>query len=214
LVEGGTFAMGCTSEQGNDCVDDEKPARLVTVGDFRIGRYEVTQRQWKAVMGNNPSHFKGDDLPVEQVSWDEVQDFIRRLNEQTGKRYRLPTEAEWEYAARGGNRSNRYKYSGSNNASDVAWFYENSGRSTHKVGTKEPNELGLYDMSGNVWEWCQDWYGSLQTNPGGPSSGSARVLRGGSWYSEAQLARSALRRRVGPDSRGGSFGFRLAASEK
>jgi formylglycine-generating enzyme required for sulfatase activity len=253
-VKGRTFMMGCTSEQGNDCFDNEKPAHRVTVGDFHIGRYEVTQAQWKMVMGSNPSYFKGDDLPVEQVSWDDAQEFIRRLNEQTGKRYRLPTEAEWEYVARGGSRSKGYKYSGGNSASDVAWYYENSGRGalrdrdwnvysaaksnneqslalqnitnnvnnnnnqTHDVGTKEPNELGLYDMSGNVWEWCQDWYGryngSLQTNPGGSSSGSARVLRGGSWNDVARDARSALRLGDVPDDRSRVIGFRLAASGK
>ena len=137
-------------------------------------------------MGSNPSRYTGDDnLPVEQVSWKDVQEFIQKLNALTGKTYRLPTEAEWEYAARGGNQSQGYKYAGSNTVGDVAWHYGNSDHKTHPVGQKQPNELGLYDMSGNVWEWCQDWYGdyssSAQTNPTGPSSGSYRVLRGGSW---------------------------------
>jgi formylglycine-generating enzyme required for sulfatase activity len=216
LVEGGTFMMGCTSEQGNDCFDREKPAHRVEVGDFHIGRYEVTQAQWKMVMGSNPSYFEGDDLPVASVSWNDVQEFIRLLNEQTGKRYRLPTEAEWEYAARGGNKSKGYKYSGSNYVDDVAWYYGNSGDKAHPVGTKRANELGLHDMSGNVWEWCRDWLDSYvdsaQVNPGGPSAGSARVMRGGSWGGVAQYARSAIRNRIGPDVRDGHFGFRLAAS--
>jgi formylglycine-generating enzyme required for sulfatase activity len=217
-VKGGTFTMGGTPEQGSDGFDDEKPAHRVTVGNFRIGRYEVTQAQWKMVTGSNPSYFKGADLPVEQVSWDDVQEFIRKLNKQTGRHYRLPTEAEWEYAARGGSRSKGYKYSGSNDIDDVAWYNGNSGRSTHKVGTKEPNELELHDMSGNVWEWCRDWYGrygdSAQTNPRRASSGSARVLRGGSWDFAAQLARSANRIRSVPGSRSRNLGFRLAASGK
>ena len=154
-VQGGTFTMGCTSEQGDDCYDDERPAHRVTVSDFYIGKYEVTQAQWRAVMGFNPSYFKGDNLPVETVSWDDVMDFIHKLNSLTGRQYRLPTEAEWEYAARGGN---NYKYSGSNSAGNVAWYGYNSSRTTHPVGTKSANGFGLYDMSGNVYEWCSDWY--------------------------------------------------------
>ena len=213
FVQGGTFTMGCTSEQGSDCFEDEKLAHQVTLSDFYIGKYEVTQAQWRAVMGTNPSYFTGDNLPVEQVSWNDVQEFITKLNSLTGKRYRLPTEAEWEFAARGGNNSRGYKYSGSNTVGDVAWY--NSNR-THPVGTKAANELGIYDMSGNVLEWCSDWFGSYssnaQTNPTGPSSGSDRVLRGGSWYHDAIYARVSFRGYWNPGTRNFGLGFRLACS--
>ena len=214
-VPGGTFTMGATSEQGSDANDWEKPAHSVTLSGYYIGKYEVTQAQWKAVMGNNPSYFKGDNLPVEQVSWNEVQEFIRKLNQLTGKSYRLPTEAEWEYAARGGNNSRGYKYSGSNNIGSVAWYYENSGITTHPVGSKSPNELGIYDMSGNVWEWCQDrwasnyYSSSPQRNPKGPASGSDRVIRGGSWYDYAGSCRVSGRDGNSPVGRGYDLGFRL-----
>ena len=185
FVQGGTFQMGGTSEQGSDAQDYERPVHTVTVSSFYIGKTEVTQALWMAVMGDNPSYFnKGGNYPVESVSWDDIQVFLTKLNAATGKKYRLPTEAEWEYAARGGNKSGGYKYSGSNNLGDVAWYEANSGDETHTVASKAPNELGIYDMSGNVWEWCQDWYGnytsSSQTNPQGASSGSYRVHRGGS----------------------------------
>jgi len=171
-VEGGTFTMGGTSEQGSDAFDDEKPTHRVTLSAFHIGKYEVTQGLWREVMGSNPSLNKaGDDYPVERVSWEDCQEFVRKLNARTGLKFRLPTEAEWEYAARGGRKSRGYKYSGSNSLGDVAWYEANSGGGTHPVGRKSPNELGLYDMSGNVWEWCQDWYGdygsSSQTDPAG-----------------------------------------------
>ena len=212
-VKGGTFTMGATAEQGSDAYDWEKPTHSVTVSDFYIGKYEVTQAQWKAVMGSNPSRWKGDNLPVENVSWNDIQEFIQKLNAQTGKKFRLPTEAEWEYAARGGNQSKGYKYSGSNSIGDVAWYYDNSSSKTHPVGQKTPNELGIYDMSGNVWEWCGDWYGSYssssQTNPTGPSSGSFRVLRGGSWSYIAGSCRVS-RRSYDPDYRSDNYGFRLA----
>ena len=157
-VEGGTFMMGATSEQGSDAYDREKPAHQVTLSSFSIGKYEVTQEEWEAVMGSNPSYFKGKKLPVEKVSWDNCQKFIRKLNKLTGKQFRLPTEAEWEYASRGGSMSRGYKYAGGNDLGSVAWYDGNSDNKTHEVGKKQPNELGLYDMSGNVWEWCQDWY--------------------------------------------------------
>ena len=215
-VQGGTFMMGCTPEQGNDCSNSEKPAHLVALGDFYIGMYEVTQAQWHAVMGNNPSHFKGDSLPVEQVSWNDVQEFIHKLNVQTDKQYRLPTEAEWEYAARGGIHSNGYKYSGSNTVSDVAWINSNSEETTHTVGTKLPNELGIYDMSGNVLEWCNDWLGQYtemgKINPKGANSGTLRVGRGGSWYSMEQVVRVSVRSGHNPESRAMNLGFRLACS--
>lgn len=185
FVEGGTFTMGATSEQVGEADDWEKPTHRVTLSDYYIGETEVTQALWKAVMGSNPSYFKGDNLPVENVSYDDVKTFITKLNQKTGKTFRLPTEAEWEYAARGGKKSKGYKYSGSDNINDVAWYKDNSDDKTHPVKTKRPNELGIYDMSGNVYEWCSDWYGKYtseaQTNPQGPSGGSYRVLRGGSW---------------------------------
>ncbi|GHV68512.1 hypothetical protein FACS1894199_15850 [Bacteroidia bacterium] len=212
-VAGGTFWMGCSGEQGSDCFSDESPLHSVTVSGFAIGKYEVTQAQWKLIMGSNPSHFKGDNLPVETVSWDDAQEFISRLNAATGKHYRLPTEAEWEYAARGGNKSQNYKYSGSHNLNNVGWFDDNSSSQTHPVGTKLANELGIHDMSGNVWEWCSDWKGtyssSQQQDPMGASSGSYRVIRGGSWAFSAANCRVSLRDRGTPSSRRSDMGFRL-----
>jgi formylglycine-generating enzyme required for sulfatase activity len=209
FVEGGTFQLGSSSGES-----DEKPVHSVTLSAFNIGKYEVTQAQWKAVMGSNPSYFKDcDQCPVEQVSWNDVQDFIRKLNAQTGKNYRLPTEAEWEYAAKGGKSSKGYTYSGSNDLNSVAWNTENSGSKTHAVGGKQANELGIYDMTGNVWEWCSDWYGAYnsysETNPTGASSGQYRVLRGGGWYYFANGCRAADRFRYAPDYRYGDDGFRL-----
>ena len=216
-VEAGTFTMGATAEM-KDPYDDEKPTHRVTLtNDYYIGKYEVTQALWQAVMGNNPSKFKGDNLPVEQVSWDDCQKFLSKLNRITSKTFRLPTEAEWEYAARGGNKSRGYQYSGSNNLSDVAWYDDNSGNKTHAVGTKQANELGIYDMSGNVEEWCQDWYGkyssSSQVNPTGANSGSDRVIRGGSWYFITVQWRSSHRSYVSPGRRIGILGLRLVLSE-
>ena len=203
-VSGGTFTMGATSEQGSDADSDEKPTHRVTLSSYYIGKYEVTQAEWRAVMGSNPSNFKGDNLPVENVSWNDCQTFISKLNSLTGKNFRLPTEAEWEFAARGGNNSRGYKYSGSNDIGSVAWYDGNSGSKTHSVGQKSPNELGLYDMTGNVWEWCQDWYGnyssSSQTNPTGPVSGSYRVYRGGSWVNLAGYCRVSNRGSITPGS--------------
>ncbi len=214
-VEGGTFMMGATSEQGSDAYNDEKPAHQVTLYSFSIGKYEVTQEEWQAVMGNNPSNFKGDKRPVEQVSWTDCQEFIRKLNAMTGKSFRLPTEAEWEYACRGGNRSIWYKYAGSDNLGSVAWYDKNSGNETHPVGQKSPNKLGLYDMSGNVWEWCQDWSGEYNsgsvTNPTGPDSGSYRVFRGGSWFFNARSCRSSRRFDYSPSYRYFDLGLRLAS---
>ena len=219
MVEGGSFTMGCTSEQGGDCESDENPSHQVTLSDYYIGQTEVTQGLWRAVMGSNPSYFpKGDNYPVEQVSWNDCQDFIRKLNnmlssELDGKRFCLPTEAQWEYAARGGKKSGHYKYAGSNNIGSVAWYRDNSGSDTHPVGQKVANELGLYDMSGNVWEWCQDWYGSYtggsQTNPTGAASGSRRVDRGGSLIDVAGSCRVSFRNRGVPGLRNINLGLRL-----
>jgi formylglycine-generating enzyme required for sulfatase activity len=173
LVEGGTFQMG------SDVYSGEKPIHQVTLSTFSMGKYPITQSQWQKVMGSNPSHFKGDDLPVEQVSWEDAQQFINKLNSMTGKTYRLPTEAQWEFAARGGTKSKGYEYSGSNNANEVAWYDDNSGKKTQLVGQKAANELGIFDMSGNVWEWCSDWYGDYSsatvTNPTGAATGVFRV---------------------------------------
>ena len=210
-VEGGTFQMGSSDSEADS---DEQPVHSVTLSGYNIGETEVTQALWEAVMGNNPSYFKGANLPVEKVSWNDCQDFIRELNRLTGKTFRLPTEAEWEFAARGGNSSKGYKYSGSDNIGDVAWYSSNSSRQTHEVATKQPNELGLYDMSGNVREWCQDWYGSYssgsQTNPKGAASGSYSVHRGGSWCDNAGYCRVAYRRRRTLAFRYDYLGLRLA----
>ena len=216
-VEAGTFMMGATSEM-KDPYDDEKPVHQVTLtNDYYMGKYEVTQALWQAVMGSNPSNFKGDNLPVEEVSWNDCQEFISKLNSLTGRKFRLPTEAEWEYAARGGKKSRSYQYSGSSNISDVAWYDGNSVNKTHPVGTKQANELGIYDMTGNVWEWCSDWYGSYssssQTNPMGSDSGAKRVRRGGSWCHIARICRSSYRSGDAPDCRGLYLGLRLALSE-
>ena len=212
-VDGGTFRMGATSEQGSE-ISDEKPVHSVTLSGYYIGKTEVTQALWQAVMGSNPSYFEGDDLPVEQVSWDDCQEFIRKLNSLTGQNFRLPTEAEWEFACRGGNNSRGYKYSGSNYIDNVAWYDGNSGGKTHPVATKSPNELGIYDMSGNVWEWCADWYGDYssgrQTNPKGPYDGSSRVGRGGSWIINARGCRSSNRNNGNPTYRNDGLGLRLA----
>ena len=213
-VEAGTFTMGATAEMKNPDYNEKPIHRVTLTNDYYIGKYEVTQALWQAVMDNNPSmFFNGDNLPVEQVSWDECQEFISKLNRITGKTFRLPTEAEWEYAARGGNKSRGYQYSGSNNFSDVAWGI---GK-TYAVGTKQPNELGIYDMSGNISEWCQDWYAkynsSSQVNPTGANSGSYRVVRGGSWGHDARYCRSSFRIYFTPDYRYINLGLRLVLSE-
>ena len=208
VVKGGSYTMGCTSEQRRDCYSNEKPAHREYVSDFMIGETEVTQALWQAVMGSNPSYFTGDmQRPVESVSWDDCQTFIRKLNQLTGENFRLPTEVEWEYAARGGNQSQGYKYSGSNNVGTVAWYYDNSGNTTHRVKTKQPNELGIYDMSGNVYEWCQDkWCDDYNS----PRNSSYRVLRGGSWNSIARSVRVSCRNSRYPDNRHNVSGLRLA----
>ena len=216
-VEAGTFMMGATSEMKNP-YDDEKPVHQVTLtNDYYMGKYEVTQALWQAVMGKNPSYFKGDNLPVNYVRWKDCQRFISKLNSMTGRKFRLPTEAEWEYAARGGKKSRGYQYSGSSNISDVAWYDGNSGDKTHPVGTKQANELGIYDMTGNVLEWCQDWYGSYysssQTNPTGATSGSRHVNRGGSWAKNVRRSSPSCRYGAIYVDRDLDLGFRLALSE-
>ena len=223
-VEGGTFCMGATSEQGDDAYGDEEPVHSVTLSGYYIGKTEVTQALWESVMCSNPSTIQDNDLPVENVSWDDCQEFIRKLNSLTGQNFRLPTEAEWEFACRGGNNSRGYKYSGGNDIDNVAWNTDNSGRKTwlrgisgrrvHHVATKLPNELGIYDMSGNVFEWCSDWYGDYsihaQTNPKGSDDGVYRVLRGGSWGINARSCRSSYRSGGSPSFRSSYLGLRLA----
>lgn len=222
-VKGGTFTMGALPND-EEAYDNEKPAHSVTVSDFSIGETEVTQLLWQAVMENNPSEFKGANRPVEKVSWEDCQEFIDKLNsllmeQLKGKLFRLPTEAEWEFAARGGNKSKGYLYSGSNTLADVAWFDENSDGQTQSVGSLKPNELGIYDMSGNVSEWCSDWYDpdyyseSPSNNPQGPSRGDYRVYRGGSWNRGARGCRSSYRHDNVANQRYNSLGLRLALSE-
>ena len=221
FVEGGTFSMG---DEYGDLWEACLPVHPVTVPDFYMGRFPVTQALWKAVMDNNPSRFEGDERPVEKVSWFDAQDFIRRLNKATaatppaGHQYRLPSEAEWEYAARGGKyHADGFKYAGSDRLKDVGWYEENSDGETKPVGQKSPNQLGLYDLSGNVWEWCEDdWHGNYN---GAPADGSAwvdqpkrnagRVYRGGSWYYAARNCCVANRDLGAPDRRSDRHGFRL-----
>jgi len=210
-VKGGTFMMGSSDYTAYKW---EKPAHRVSVGDFQISKYQVTQKQWEEVMGDNPSFFKYKDLPIENVSWHDVQQFIQKLNELTGKNYRLPTEAEWEFAARGGQYSKKFNFSGSNTIGEVAWYKNNSENLTHFVGAKKKsNELGLYDMSGNVWEWCNDWYGNYttaaQNNPQGPVTGTTRVIRGGSWCHDARSCYVSYRTSADPDKKTNNIGFRL-----
>lgn len=221
-VEGGTFIMGGTPEQGSDPADRERPVHQVTLSSYSIGQTEVTQALWEAVMGSNPSSFKDNQLPVESVSWDDCQTFIAALNALTGRAFRLPTEAEWEFAARGGNESEGYKYAGSDYVVNVAWYsyndtWETKGTGiygTHRVATRFPNELMLYDMSGNVHEWCNDWYGSYtsepQTDPTGPATGTSRVYRGGSWYFDEWFCRVSFRNSTAPSYRSYGIGMRLA----
>ena len=237
--------MGATEEQGDDAEDDERPAHRVTLDDFYIGKFEVTQAQWEAVMGttieqqrdmdaeergDDPTDWYwfgvGDDYPMYYVSWKEAQDFCSKMSTQTGKKYRLPTEAEWEYAARGGKNSDGTKYAGSNAIGDVAWFdcYDdgstgNGNYTTHPVGQKKPNGLGIYDMSGNVAEFCLDWYSSDYyssspvVNPQGPESGVCCVGRGGCWGNAAANCRVSVRHKFSL-SRPDNAGFRIVCEAK
>lgn len=217
FVEGGTFLMG--SKKGSR---EEKPPHFVKLENFYIGKYEVTQKQWEEVMGSNPSFFAGyENCPVERVSYEEVQEFIKRLNEKTGKNYRLPTEAEWEYAARGGNKSGNYLYAGGNDPKNVAWMKVNSLAKTHPVGLKKENELGIYDMSGNVLEWCRDWFDDAfytikgtHINPGGPAKGKERVVRGGSYKYDPVMLRNTARNDLREEVKYSDVGFRLVLSGK
>ncbi len=214
-VAGGTFTMGATAEQGSDAASIEKPAHQVTLSNFSIAETEVTQSLWQAVMGSNPSGFTSDgQLPVECVSYEDCQAFITKLNQLTGQTFRLPTEAEWEFAARGGKKSKGTKYAGSSDIEAVGWCSSNAGEATHPVAKKAANELGLYDMSGNVWEWCSDWYGAYtaddQTNPTGPESGTMHVCRGGGWHSEASSCRTTSRTYNVPTKATNRIGLRLA----
>ncbi|QUW01058.1 formylglycine-generating enzyme family protein [Chloracidobacterium sp. MS 40/45] len=210
LIPAGEFTMG---EAGGE--PDEQPAHRVTISQpFYLGKYEVTQAQWKQIMGNNPSKFVGDDLPVDSVSWKDVQTFLQRLNDADDPFfYRLPTEAEWEYACRAGGSG---KYAGNPDA--TAWYFDNAGGRTHPVGRKEPNAFGLYDMHGNVREWCQDWYDDLYykktpgEDPTGPTNGTWRAIRGGSYFANAAACRSAVRYKLDPELKLDSVGFRVAAS--
>ena len=205
-VQGGVYTMG----------NEEIGKKRVTVKGFYMGETEVTQALWKEVMGSNPSHFKGDDFPVESISWDDCQEFIQKLNAKTGKKFRLPTEAEWEFAARGGLKSHGYEYAGSNTIDDVAWYFDNScsmtqteGSKTHPVKSKQTNELGLYDMSGNVWEWCSDLYQYKERQSNQDAGKDSRVVKGGSWYRNAPSSSVSYHYNFNPDSRNLTVGFRL-----
>ncbi|MDO4190866.1 MAG: formylglycine-generating enzyme family protein [Bacteroidales bacterium] len=221
-IVGGTFKMGATSEQVSEAEPNEFPVHRVTLSDFYLGETEVTQELWEAVMGKNPSFFVGNSKrPVENVSWIDCQTFLRRLNDLLHKNgqlnnnqtFTLPTEAQWEYAARGGNKSKHLKYAGSNSIGSVAWFYYSKGV-THSVGLKMANELGLYDMSGNVFEWCADWYTPWELADNEMVADTARVLRGGSWSSPSKKCRISNRFCQQPDTRAGNFGLRLALVEE
>jgi formylglycine-generating enzyme len=213
-IEGGTFAMGCAGIDGMECPGKERPVHSVTLSSFYMMKTEVTQALWREVMGNNPSKFVGcDDCPVESVSWNEIEAFILSLNKLTGKTFRLPTEAEWEYACRGGNQSKGYYFGGDNKVTNVAWSAETSGEKSQPVAKLAPNELGLFDMSGNVWEWCNDWYfgykAGAQIDPKGSDTGLYKVVRGGSWSSNFYDCRISFRSAETPETSSESIGFRL-----
>lgn len=216
LVKGGSFILGCQDGRDVECESQTKPPHPVKVGDYYIGKHEVTQALWTKVMGYNPSRFKGcEQCPVENVSWDSVQVFLKKINRMyPGLGFRLPTLAEWEYAARGGRKSKGYTFIGSNNGLEVGWYDENSGNKTHPVGEKKPNELGLYDMGGNVWEWCSDWFGPYTedeaVNPTGPLTGTHKAYKGGAWQYSSQYTRPAHRGDLNSYEFNDDHGFRLA----
>jgi formylglycine-generating enzyme required for sulfatase activity len=218
LIPAGSFMMGCNKDI-EKCDPEETPQHRVIISKpFYMAKYEVTQEQWAKVMGGNPSAFKGLSNPVEKVSWDDTRNFIEHLSKMDGKVYRLPTEAEWEYAARAGSESAYFFGNAGEQLGQYAWYSNNSGDKTHSVGLKQPNAWGLFDMHGNVWEWCQDWFeqnyysSSPLTDPRGPSSGEHRVLRGGSWGSGVHKARIASRGHIKPDYRDIDDGFRVVMS--
>lgn len=216
LVEGGDFIMGLTNKRQTDPFLMENPLfHKVSISSFRICKYTVTQNEWNRLMGNNPSEFIGSNRPVTNVSWFDCQEFIEKINKITDNRrhFRLPTEAEWEYAARGGNKSKGYIFAGSNNLEQVAWTDLNSGGKTHDVGTKQPNELGLYDMTGNIWEWCNDWYEeydlAYKKDPQGAAGGTERIFRGGAYDNfewDCPVGQRSFNR---PLTRTNGLGFRL-----
>ena len=217
-VEGGTFTMGAM-EGDLSALENEKPAHKVTLTyDYYIGQTEVTQALWKAVMDNHPSTMEGDNLPVNYVLWEDADAFTKQLSQLTGYTFNLPTEAEWEYAARGGKESKGYLYAGSDDVNEVAWYSANSGGKTHDVGTKIPNELGIYDMSGNAWEWCSDWLAPYsaeeQVDPTGPATGEYHVYRGGGWYIGASTCRCTHRRQTREGYSKDALGVRVALREK
>ena len=225
FVKGGSFFMGCDDHHILDNeYNNERPVHRVNVSSFSIGKFEVTLAQWRNLMGIKPPAYTGvdyenkdcDNCPVVKISWDDVQEFIKRLNAKTGKHYRLPTETEWEFAARGGKYSKGFQYSGSDKITDVAWYGKDKG-AAHPVGKKEANELSIYDMTGNAMEWCQDWYGEDyykksidEVNPKGPEKGDQRIARGGSYFDDDVICRNVYRSRFAPDTRQWNLGFRLA----
>ena len=213
-VQGGNFKMGATPEQAELSDDNESPVHNVTLTSFMIGQTEVTQELWTAVMRENPSIRPGEQMPVDNISWDDCQAFILKLNQMTGQQFHLPTEAQWEYAAKGGHKHSTTIFSGADLSSTVGWCDLNSEGKTHIVGTKAPNTLGIYDMTGNIQEWCEDWYGiyedTAQTNPSGATSGAFRILRGGSWGQDSRFCRVTYRSRDTPNHRGAFYGMRLA----
>lgn len=214
-VEGGSFMMGAADDD-SEAWNSEKPRHKVTLDSYYMAETQVTQALWEAVMGSNPSNWKAPNRPVECVNWNDCQQFLQKLNALTGQKFCLPTEAQWEYAARGGKHSKGYKYAGGNNLDNVAWWDGNSGNETHDVKQKAANELGLYDMTGNVWEWCNDWFdynyyaNSPEHNPQGPGSGGNRVLRRGGWFNGARGCRLSCRNGSVPGFRYCSIGLRLA----